>query len=112
MTKNDLDHASNDLLNAVINLQTEIDIQGEFHPKTQVHWRLAYKPSLSEAQAYIGDDIEMHGGKYSGVFCQVLVDEMANYKENIPPNVIASMLTGKPLIGPAIILFEEARWRD
>ena len=66
------------------------------------------KPSLEEAQAIVGGlvQIVIDDGNI-----QLLVNEEGLLK-NLELNKQASLMAGQTLVGPAIILKEDAMWND
>tara|TARA_R110000765_G_C18443949_1_gene547451 strand:+ start:239 stop:460 length:222 start_codon:yes stop_codon:yes gene_type:complete len=64
------------------------------------------RPSLQEAQAIVGGNVELVIDDGS---MQMLVNEEGLLK-NLPLNKEASLMAGRPLVGPALVLKGDALW--
>jgi hypothetical protein len=66
---------------------------------------IEHKPTLEEAQKLIGGYVELIQCKHF----QLLVDEDGRPKR-LPINTDASFMAGRPIVGPAIVLYGNAQW--
>ena len=64
------------------------------------------RPSLQEAQDIVGGNVELVIDDGS---MQMLVNEEGLLK-NLPLNKEASLMAGRPLVGPALVLKGDALW--
>jgi len=78
----------------------------EHSPKLVTYRKKEDSPTLEEAQKFIGGYIEIVHTKTGA---QLIIDEIGGLKA-LPPNKIASQLYGGPIVGPAIVLIEGAKW--
>jgi len=70
---------------------------------------LTDSPTLEQAQFHVEGYVEALFFKYGGVDAQALFNEEGLRKE-MQPNLVASALVGRPLVGPVIILTGKRRW--
>ena len=79
-------------------------------PVDGVAVQLDKKPTLAEAQQLVEGYVELINFTLDGRKAQALVNEDGLLKR-MPPNMAASLLVGRSLVGPVIVLTGTRRWK-